>query len=93
MQQELKANENKGHFSEWKPDFATVRQELFHHVNKLAKAIACGDKERVSEHAADSANVLMKIEEVFGIGDQCDTSPMRFAIGIKDWTPFIDLKT
>jgi hypothetical protein len=43
-------------------------EELQKHVVKLRLALELGDRDRVREHAADCANISMKIDECFGGG-------------------------
>lgn len=66
MQRELSANGPKGDWHAWKPDQATAWQELDWHMFKLRKAINECDRAKVTEHAADCGNLLMKIAERFG---------------------------
>ncbi len=66
MQAELEANAHKGDWPAWHPTPALARSELEHHVRKLLAALERGDREKVTEHAADVANYVMKIAEVYG---------------------------
>lgn len=66
MEAELQANTSKGDWRQWKPTPLEVLSELQHHESKLMNALASGDREQVSEFAADIANIAMKIDEQFG---------------------------
>lgn len=67
MESELRANAaKKGDWHTWVPSPLTALAELQHHETKMIHAIEHGDAERVSEFAADIANIAMKIAEVFG---------------------------
>lgn len=69
MERELKSNAtNKGDWGSWKPEPLRAAAELSHHVAKLLAAIDDGNRpEAVTEHAADTANICMKIAECYGI--------------------------
>lgn len=66
MDKELQCNASKGDWKAWKPDRMTCLEELNHHLRKLGRAIRLNDHDRVSEFAADLANVAMKTAEVHG---------------------------
>lgn len=66
MDRELVANQNRGDWHEWKPDRMTCVDELFHHCRKLQRALRLNDVERVTEHAADLANIASKTAEIHG---------------------------
>lgn len=66
MESELKANSDKGDWSQWKPDPFDAMGELYHHIFKLEKALAQDNKVEISEFSADIANIAMKISEVSG---------------------------
>jgi hypothetical protein len=48
----------------------TCLEELNHHLRKLGRAIRLNDHDRVSEFAADLANVAMKTAEIHGAEDE-----------------------
>jgi hypothetical protein len=67
MLRELIANDaKKGDFSVWKPDKAQACRELEHHLLKLLGAIQHQDPVRVTETAADLANVALAVERSLG---------------------------
>lgn len=66
MEAELQANQRKGDWRAWIPTPIQVTQELNYHFAKLVFAMAEGDSQRVSEFAADVANIAMKADEVMG---------------------------
>lgn len=66
MRHELEANAHKGSWAEWKPVPETALAELGHHYRKLGAAMATQNRAKVSEYSADCANVLMKIDEIYG---------------------------
>jgi hypothetical protein len=66
MEAELTANAQKGDWRLWSPSKMEVWDELKHHLSKLQYALAEGTPESTSEFAADTANILMKIDECFG---------------------------
>lgn len=70
MDKELQCNASKGDWKAWKPDRLTCLQELNHHLLKLHRAIRLNDHDRVSEFAADLANVAMKTAEIHGTADE-----------------------
>lgn len=74
MEAELQANQRKGDWREWVPTPMQVTQELNYHFAKLVFAMAQGDRERVSEFAADVANIAMKADEVLGSGSSQQSS-------------------
>lgn len=57
---ELKANEHKGDWSDWR-DVTAMLSELEWHKAKLMHALRDNDKDRVREYIADCANILMFI--------------------------------
>lgn len=68
MQRELDENSHKGDWNEWKPSKAEVLQELYYHISKLGYALLSWNEEnhkQISEYCADSANILMKIDELY----------------------------
>lgn len=69
MDKELQCNASKGDWKAWKPDRMTCLEELNHHLRKLGRAIRLNDHDRVSEFAADLANVAMKTAEIHGAED------------------------
>jgi len=66
MEAELAANARKGDWRSFVPAKEYVRPWLQEHTDKLHVALGDGDVGRVREHAADIANIAMKIEECFG---------------------------
>lgn len=66
MERELVANQVKGDWREWKPNRMSCESELRHHFQKLQRAIRFNIPARITEHAADLANVAMKTNEMFG---------------------------
>lgn len=66
MEGELRLNQYKGDWREWKPVKEDAMRELMHHVAKLADAMERSDADKITEHAADVANIAMKIEECHG---------------------------
>ncbi len=70
MDKELQCNASKGNWKAWKPDRMTCLEELNHHLRKLGRAIRLNDQDRVSEFAADLANVAMKTAEIHGAEDE-----------------------
>ena len=72
MKDELKANENKGDWREFK-DKKDIHRELQYHYDKLRAAESWTKynfsedtaKERIKEHLADCANLLLKIRFCF----------------------------
>lgn len=60
MTVELKANEHKGDWSDWR-DVKEMLYELEWHKAKLMEALHYNKKEQVKEHLADCANILMFI--------------------------------
>ena len=67
MRDELAANEqNKGDWSTWRPDRDDAFREVQDHMTKLYWALSSGDRDKISEHAADIANACMKIYELYG---------------------------
>ena len=69
MQDELDANqERKGDWDAFRPkDAKEADRWLEEHVDKLMVAVNAGNPAAVREHAADVANIAMKIEETFGL--------------------------
>lgn len=65
MEAELAANAHKGDWNAWRPSAADLDQELWHHVQKLRRALQKGDHAAVREHSADLANISMKAHEIF----------------------------
>lgn len=66
MERELLGNQGKGIWSDWKPDRMTCSDEIFHRARKLVRALRYNDKDGVSEHASDLANIAMKTAECHG---------------------------
>ena len=68
MEVELIANtQRKGDFLAWKPErFEEVLQEVDYHLAKLDLALSVGNKEQISEYAADVGNFMAKIEDLYG---------------------------
>lgn len=70
MLKELLANDaQKGNFSDWKPGREQAQKELEHHFLKLFAAIQARNatsKARITECAADLANVILVIERSLG---------------------------
>ncbi len=68
MDHEVKANtEKKGDWNAWKPDLPLAWTEFVHHTRKLEAALNLYVPQSISEHVADCANFLMKIDELFGM--------------------------
>jgi len=67
MKAELSANRHKGDWTQWRPSAADLDKELWHHVQKLRRALADGKQEAVAEHSADVANICMKAHEMTGL--------------------------
>jgi hypothetical protein len=63
MEAELKANDSKGDWAQWKPSSFEALSELRHHLLKLEVALQRREGEAVEEYSADCANILMKIHE------------------------------
>lgn len=68
MRRELEANACKGDWTAWKPSRYDALEELHRHVKKLDAALWNRETVRVLEHAADVANICMKIVEREGEG-------------------------
>ena len=68
MGRELLANARKGDWREWRPEASEAVSEMRHHVNKLARSLARGDRAGVSEYTADVANLSMMVWRLFGEG-------------------------
>ena len=66
MLREIKANEAKGDWSEWKPNKEQLLSEINHHCSKLKTALEEGNHSEVAEYAADIANYCMKAYENYG---------------------------
>lgn len=67
MEAELKANEHKGNFADYRPANELIGSAwLEEHVQKLYRALAEKDPKKVREHCADVAVIAMKLEECFG---------------------------
>lgn len=66
MQAELDANQHKGDWSAVRFDLVSAKSLLKEHVHKLDQALLFGDAAKIREHAADVANIVMKIDELFG---------------------------
>lgn len=66
MAGEIAANTAKGKWEDWRPNRGELVLELSHHVAKLYNALFSQDKDLVTEHSADCANILEKIHDLFG---------------------------
>jgi hypothetical protein len=67
IERELKENsKKKGDWHTWQPSPFLLASELNWHLAKLLKAIETGDRQKVSEHAADCAAYAMKADEIYG---------------------------
>ena len=78
MQRELAANAYKGVWTKWHPSAVEIMEEIEHHAKKLNDAIKAGNKQAVTEHAADLANICSKAAEDHGDlrgGEPYDTIP------------------
>jgi len=77
MRHEIYANARKGDWTKFRIGRTEAEAWLGEHVSKLIAAIATMDREAVREHAADVANIAMKIDECFGAAqptpEQADT--------------------
>jgi len=67
MQFELEANKIKGDWAKLNYSYGDGAKELIYHVSKLLISTKVGDKDKVSEHAADVAVIAMKISESCGV--------------------------
>ncbi len=77
MQKELDANaERKGTYEEWRPSPGQALYELDHHLRKLRNAMDRDTMRDIVEHAADVANICMKIAEMAGGGALCEEPPV-----------------
>ena len=56
MAREIKANEHKGHWREWKNQKQQIK-ELRWHTDKLQGAMEEGNQELIDEYCADIANI------------------------------------
>ena len=68
MERELDANTlRKGNFMCWTPwNQNEVYDEAVRHMYKLLDAIQLEEKAKVSEYAADVANFMAKIDDLYG---------------------------
>ncbi len=67
MERELHANSAKGDRPGWlKMDANTALLEIFWHAAKLSAAVKNNDGDRITEHAADVANMSMMLLDVCG---------------------------
>lgn len=62
----IKANAGKGDWERWAPPVEQLIYELEHALDELKLSLCKHDAARVSEQAADVANLCMKAAEIHG---------------------------
>lgn len=72
MEKELKANEHKGEWRNWK-DSTEIENELKHHFNKLKIAMYDNDTVAIKEHIADCGNILMMLGNAYNLYEPTNT--------------------
>jgi len=66
MKDELKANEQKGDWRDWK-NVNDIDKELDYHLYKLKVSMYSENKEEIKEHLADCGNFLLMIGNAFDL--------------------------
>lgn len=74
MEREIVANRIKGKWENFKPAKDQLMVQLAYHQSKLMWALQSGHAARVTEFAADVADLAMKAHELYG---QRDTAPKQ----------------
>ena len=67
METELQNNKDQGDWNTWLPTPEQGVSEIEHHLNKLKIALANNTTDGVSEHAADIANIAMRVSDTHGV--------------------------
>lgn len=89
MRHEIEANARKGDWSAFRIDYTEVEPWLSEHVCKLLGAVRDNNPSAVREHAADVANIAMKIEECFGPQETADpTEDEDYAKFVESMVPY-----
>lgn len=66
MAHELRVNERKGDWEQWKPGIDELLSEFTHHLDKLKIAFARNNQYAITEYCADLGNYAMKTAELYG---------------------------
>ena len=67
METELQNNKDQGDWNTWLPTPEQGVSEIEHHLEKLKIALATNNTDGISEHAADIANIAMRVSDTHGV--------------------------